>query len=347
MAKMYTWIIAGMILALPALVLAQDSGSKNGRISGLMYGEYFYNIKSADSLRDVNGFQFRRIYFTYDQQIAESFDIRVRLEANEITLTAANQFAVFVKDAYIRWNNIFEGSNALFGISPTPGVEMAEKWWAYRSLERSIMDLNRLVSSRDFGVDLRGRLDDEGKYNYWVKLGNSAGSESEFDKYKRLYGSFWFQPVTNLEVLVYGQFTTRPKKTDAVDNIAKNNNTAVLDGMVHYQQGKAFSVGLEGFYQNSANNYRKTPGAPYIDQTSIGVTAYGWVAVLQNLRFVGRYDYVNMNTDADNTKSDLVIAGVDFAALKNLHVMPNFYYRGYRGAAYDLMLARITLHYDF
>lgn len=336
-----------LVLAVSSALMAQETGPKNGKISGLMYGEYFYNIKAADSVKDVNGFQFRRIYFTYDQQIAESFDIRFRLEANDVTLTAKNLFGVFVKDAYIRWNNIFEGSSALFGISPTPGIEMTEKFWGYRSLEKTIMDLNRLSSSRDFGVDLKGRFDGEGKYNYWAKLGNSAGSETEFDKYKRFYTGFWFEPVSNLEVLVFGQFTARPKKTDAVDNSAKTNNSILFDGAAHYQYGKAFSVGIEGVYQVIANNYRDVTGEPYVDQKTVGASAYGWVELVEKFRFVGRYDYLDTNTDADNAKSDLVIAGIDYAALKNLHVMPNFYYRSYRGASPDLTMARITLHYDF
>ena len=339
--------IALLLIAISSASMAQESGPKNGKISGLMYGEYFYNIKAADSVKDVNGFQFRRIYFTYDQQIAESFDIRFRLEANEVTLTTKNLFGVFVKDAYIRWNNIFEGSSALFGISPTPGIEMVEKFWGYRSLEKTIMDLNRLSSSRDFGVDLKGRMDGEGKYNYWVKLGNSAGSETEFDKYKRFYASFILEVVKNFEVMAFGQFTARPNKTDAVDNAAKTNNGFLLDASMHYQQGKAFSLGVEGLYQTISNNYRKVSGEPYVDQIAVGVSAFGWVELIEKLRFVGRYDYLDTNTDADNAKSDLVIAGIDYAALKNLHVMPNFYYRSYRGASPDLTMARITLHYDF
>ena len=347
MTKWTLPVLIALTLIIPSLVNAQEADKKAGRISGLMYGEYFYNIKAADSVKDVNGFQFRRIYFTYDQQIAESFDVRFRLEANEITLTTKNLFSVFVKDAYIRWNEIFTGSSALFGISPTPGVEMSEKFWAYRSLERTILDLNRLSSSRDFGIDLRGRLDGDGKYNYWVKLGNSSGSETEFDKYKRFYTGFWFQPVKNLDVMAFGQFTARPKKTDAVDNSAKNNNAILLDAVVHYQQGSTFSIGLEGFGQNTANNYRKTTGEPYVDQIAVGLSAYGWVEFAQKLRFVGRYDYLDMNTDAEGARSDYVVVGIDFAALKNLHVLPNVTYRGYRGASPDVMQARMTLHYDF
>jgi hypothetical protein len=347
MARSYAWLIAAVILLIPSFSHAQDPGPKNGRISGLMYGDYFYNIKSADTLKDVNGFQFRRIYFTYDQQIAESFDVRFRLEANDVTLTTKNLFGVFVKDAYIRWNDIFEGSNALFGISPTPAIELTEKFWAYRSLEKTILDLNRLSGSRDFGIDLRGRFDGQGKYNYWVKIGNSAGSETEFDKYKRFYAGFTVTPLTNVEVLLVGQYTAKPKKEDAVDNQAKNNDAALLDGAVHYQLGKTFSLGLEGVYQTTANNYRKVSGEPYVDQITMGVSAYTWVVFVTNLRFVGRYDYLDTNTDASNAKSDLIIAGIDYTGVKNLHVMPNFYYRSFRDATPDMTTARITLHYDF
>jgi hypothetical protein len=77
------------------------------------------------------------------------------------------------------------------------------------------------------------------------------------------------------------------------------------------------------------------------------MTAYGWLAVDKDLRLVGRYDLVNMNADADDAHSELVIIGVDWTPLKDIHVMPNFYYRGFRGAAPDLLYARVTLHYDF
>ena len=31
-----------------------------------------------------------------------------------------------VKDAYLQWNNIFSGSNLIFGLSPTPAFDVSE-----------------------------------------------------------------------------------------------------------------------------------------------------------------------------------------------------------------------------
>src|SRR5258708_1048095 len=66
-------IFATFSLALP--LNAQDTTTAKGKFSGEMYFDYFYNIQQRDtSKKDLNGFQFRRIYFTYDYAIASNFD---------------------------------------------------------------------------------------------------------------------------------------------------------------------------------------------------------------------------------------------------------------------------------
>ncbi|HLX12869.1 MAG TPA: hypothetical protein VKS81_08650, partial [Bacteroidota bacterium] len=70
------------VLTLSGFVLAQDQPT--GHVSGLMFGDYFYNVardssfatghgtpatKATSGAKDLNGFNFRRIYFTYDDDI--------------------------------------------------------------------------------------------------------------------------------------------------------------------------------------------------------------------------------------------------------------------------------------
>ncbi|MCK7527972.1 MAG: hypothetical protein MZV64_65435 [Ignavibacteriales bacterium] len=82
--------------------------------------------------------------------------------------TGSNKISVFVKDAYLQWKNIFKGSDLIFGIHPTPAYEISEGIWGNRFLEKTIMDLRGIVSSRDLGASLKGKFSEEGIFKYWV-----------------------------------------------------------------------------------------------------------------------------------------------------------------------------------
>ena len=183
----------GMILA-AALVFAVTGETRSqGKFSGVFYGDYFYNIARDSSTTRANlsnsavngpvsdqGFVIRRVYFTYDYDLAEQFATRFRLELDE-TPNSSAQYAVlsngnigvFVKDAWLRWKNIFKGSDLYFGIQPTSAYEISEGIWSYRSLEKTIMDLRGIASSRVLGIALRGKLDDDGMFGYWLTIANS------------------------------------------------------------------------------------------------------------------------------------------------------------------------------
>ncbi len=146
------------LLLIPFLIL--NTLRAQPKISGLAYGDYFYNAAVSDSTKaNLNGFQFRRIYITADFAVSETFDSRFRLETDQSinSNTPGGKLGVMVKDAWLKWKNVFSGSDLIFGISPTPAFDISEAAWGYRSLEKTIMDLRGVVPSRDFGVDLKER----------------------------------------------------------------------------------------------------------------------------------------------------------------------------------------------
>ena len=72
------------VLILGWVFAARAEGSA---IKGVMFGEYYY-ILAADETdakqpRKRNAFRFRRLYFTYQKDIATDFAIRFRLEAKD------------------------------------------------------------------------------------------------------------------------------------------------------------------------------------------------------------------------------------------------------------------------
>ncbi len=323
--------------------------------SGLMFGDYFYNMSAHDgSLRDYNGFDLRRAYFTVDYNISNTFSSRFRLEANQTmnSLTPGGRFGVMVKDAWLRWQNIFQGSDLYFGISPTPAYSVSEKAWGHRFLERTILDYFGIVPERDLGVDLKGNITGDGTLKYWVKLGNNSSNGPEVDKYKRLYAMFELNPNPQYIFTFYADYAAAPLIFDPVDGISKNNDRFVLSLFFNYNNANTFSVGVETFMNIIENNYAPTPITPLENQTADGISIWAWGSLSPTIKLVGRFDYFDPNTSATLDNRGLILAGVDIALDPNVTLTPNFEIRTYEappinGGDGSDVVPRVTFFWKF
>jgi hypothetical protein len=319
------------------------------KFSGLMFGDLFYN---ADQIRsekkDINGWQFRRIYFTADYTINSDFSSRFRLEADQKELSSEGKISVFVKDAYLKWKNVFSGSDLVAGISPTPAFDASEKVWGYRSLEKTTMDFFKVVSSRDLGVDLKGKFDENGMASYWVKVGDNTGNKPETDKYKRYYGRLQFKPVSNLLITAYGDYASMPKVLDGFDSTLKDNNAFVAAGFIGYTQDKQFSVGVEGFMKNQQHGYTGAD-AMLTARSAMGISAFAWVSLIDDLNIVARYDMFDPNTNSDvkNDSETLLIVALDYKVASNVSIMPGVWMHTKEGAENNDLVPRITCYWSF
>jgi hypothetical protein len=340
-------------------VFAQDDSG--GKISGYMFGDYFYNVsrdstiddisnKALSGQKDLNGFQFRRIYFTYDYKISDKFSTRLRLESQTVVGVENTLFLTFIKDAYLQWKEIFDGSNLIFGIQPPPTFTVSESFWGYRSLERTIMDLRRIASSRDFGISLKGKLISGGKLNYWVMYGNGSSFESESDKFKRLYAHLDFLPGENFRITVYGDYRFKPKKT--FSDIAYNNDALVTSLFLGYKQKNNFSLGLETFLQTNSNDV--ISNSTVSNRNALGISAFGSYNFTETLAGILRYDYFdpNISEDFKGDSRNFIVAGMEVKLHDKVSIMPNLEYETYEtpvnGVSIDPSLtARITFYYEF
>ncbi|MGD0592007.1 MAG: hypothetical protein ABSA44_14600 [Bacteroidota bacterium] len=356
------------------IVLGSTAIFGQGKFSGYMFGDYYYNVgrdssfnhtapsnsassSSAPGAKAMQAFQFRRIYLAYDNDISEQFTTRFRLEADQGALASSTgdvlssgKVSVFVKDAYLRWKNIFSGSDAIFGVQPTPAYDVSEAAWGYRSLEKTIMDLRGIVDSRDMGLSLKGKITGDGMLNYWLMLGNGAGTaKPETDRYKRYYAHIQLKPTTNLQATLYIDYKDVP-------NIAAGNNSTTTTALfVGYAEPFMYNIGVEGFMTSQSNAFTPTGGS-LGSKDGLGVSVFGSVNLIPELAAVVRYDYYDPNTNsATNAKGDVrnyVIAGLSWKVDKNVSIMPNLLYETYeapvgKGEPDPSITARLTLYYVF
>ena len=204
--------LAALACLVPASTYAAEEPS--GKISGQMIGDYYAIVSNHDpSLEKQNGFWFRRIYLTYDKGLTEGFSIRARMEFSSPGDFKTNaKLEPNLKDGYLKWTR--GDHRILFGLSPTPTWSRVEGIYGYRSVEKTSLDLQKLGSSRDFGLSLGGALGSGKKLHYHFMVGNGSGTGSETNKDKKIYLSLAVKPVKGLTVEVYGDWENRPGDTD-------------------------------------------------------------------------------------------------------------------------------------
>lgn len=357
-------LLAGAItleLFLTSIAMSQ------GKFSGNMYGDYYYNVARNSPLpvnsasvsiapggTSMQAFQFRRIYFTYDNDISEKFTSRFRLEADQ-TVLASGKITTYVKDAYLRWKTIFGNSDLFFGIQPTPAFEISESVWRYRSLEKTIMDLRGIVSSRDFGVAVRGKLTEDGMLSYWTMVANGAGTGNvENDKYKRYYAHLHAKPIQALQATVNVDYAARANVGNPYQPGTRvGNGMTTVSGFAGFQEGQA-SVGAETFLQSISNGY--DDGTALATKTAFGFSLFGSYNLQPDKAILGRYDYFDPNTDtkaaAYGDARHYIIVGFSWKPEKNVSVIPNVLYETYETPTTNIAIdpsvtARLTLYYNF
>jgi len=331
----WTMSIACLLLCFSSLA-AQD-----GKISGYIFGDYFYEFKNASATTDAlnrNGFQFRRAYFTYDRNLSERFSVRFRLEMNSPDLFnradfgSSDQLTPYIKHAYLNWNNFVPNGKLSFGLSNTPTFYVADEVWGYRSVEKTVMDLRRIASSADLGVALEGKLTKAGVLNYHVLVANGTGTRSETDKNKRVY--------VNTPIKIQGAYFLVPYFDYEGGTDGKSKNTVAFFAGV---QKPGFHGGVEVFQKKSNKAL-----ANDADKTENGFSIFGAVKASEKIKLLARFDSYDPNTDLADDGNTFIIAGLDFAPEKNVNIIPNVKIESYQATGKDATtVGAITLFFKF
>ena len=280
--------------------------AEGGTIKGVMFVEYYYILAAdeADTKQPLkrNAFQFRRMYFTYQKDVATDFAIRFRLEAKDAGFAQGSKMEPFVKHGYLQWKKGLGDADIYLGLSGTPTWAVAEKVWGYRSVAKTVLDWNKIGSSADLGAALKGAA---GQLSYHLMVGNGPGQKSEDDHGKKFYGSLSFKAADRLILEGYADFNARPA----------GRNERTFKGFVGWQGAKS-KVGLEVFSRTN-----ELAGAGGEDQVLTGVSAFGSLPLGAAFKGFGRFDAISH--DAEDTTDLLFITGLDYSAAKAVHLMPN------------------------
>lgn len=314
-----------------------------GEIKGYMVCEYYYIASQHDSVIDgSHGFWFRRIYFTYENQLSSNVMMRLRLEMNSPgDFESSDLLTPYVKDAFLRANAA--GQRLTFGLTEPPSILYVEKVWGYRPLEKTPLDLHMWTSPRDLGVSLMGGE----KLHYEVMFGNGSGTGGELYRGKKIYGTVGYQ---SSGILTYAMTQYEAAENDVGDFI--------IQGFGGYR-GSWGRVGLQYAYRKLMQE--GTEDLPY-NVLSLFAIVFGG----NKWEFIGRYDkyfgegyrtsFAGHEIDyipfADNAESNFFIGAVAYKIKEDIKLMPNLkyvYYERKEGGETpgDDLYVNLTLYFKF
>ncbi len=361
----------------------------SGRIWGEVFGDYYYKAHSDIENRGIvnqytgvpekrSAFAFRRIYLGYDHNISKKFSSELLLASEDNfeqefqpgqsvvsgDLLPNNKMTFFIKEANLRWKNIWKGTDLVVGEVYTPAfIYLTAKVWANRWLEKTIADI-RKTPSYDVGITLQSHLGNAGNYGYNIMVGNGTGSKPENDKFKWFYGD------------VYAKFFEKKLIFDLYLDYERLNRTAgfhhsrnMIKGLAAYDS-KQFTLGVESFInfgKQDVVGYRG-PVKDTINATATGASFYVHGTILpKKLNYILRYDIYNPDVNYNSAiyskysgltsaydpsnNEEFILAGLDYTASKNVHFSPNIWYVQYsnksiRDKGNDLVY-RLTFQYLF
>jgi hypothetical protein len=346
-----------MRIILYILLSALPLSSQTHKLSGHLFGDYFYKVSgdSSSSIseyssykKDHNAFDIRRVMLIYENDISEKFKAGFSLEGGNRFLLNG-RFGVIIKTAFLQWKNIFPRSDLFAGYFPTPAFVwgLSERLWNYRFVEKTISDFRNLTTPVDLGVSLRGSFDKNSEFGYSFMIGNGSGLRPEFNKFKKFYLSFNFN-FTDMMYELYFDFEP--------DSDGRNIRT--IKGIMGFSFFNGnLTIGTEflgqGRIKYGTNGENISPAA---------LNFYLYSNLLKNkatkkplLKIFARADIYDpdLNTDSAGYSETFYTAGLDYMPMENVHIVPNIWINSYLKKSDSLpdrksdVVVRMTFYYTY
>src|SRR5690606_11234824 len=225
------------------------------------------------------------------------------------------------------------------GLGPTPVFGLTESFWGFRSLERTVVDMAGVVSSRDLGVRADGPLGSPA-LRYSLMVGNNSGVFPETaDEYKRAYGQIAYRPAGGLTLAVAGNWADYEGPRD------RQLGASALLGWA----AETWRLGIEGFFDIRAF-------ARVEDAVSYGGSLFGVAWFSERWGATARVDRVRRERHLASdtapvrlTASDytLGLAGLVYQPHPQVQHMPNVLVVKDDAVDRADLQGRVTLAFDF
>lgn len=303
------------VAALPAAVQSQAPQTPQVTVSGVVYGQFLYQLKDSLGAGHQNAFSIQRAYVNVLGRFGGGVQTRL---TTDIAPTGAGNQQVRLKYAYLAWTPVNSSLTYKFGMIQLPYVDWEETLWDYRMQGAIAVDRNGYISSADVGAGVDGRWNNE-QVNAQLAVFNGEGySGGTGDNHKDagVRVSFRVSP-TNDASRVGGLRVTGYAGVGKATGGADRNRFL---GILSY---KTQQVTLAG-------EFVATKDAAINGSILSGFGVYRFTG--NKLAAIGRIDVLDPDTDTPDNQQTRVIAGLSYQAQPNFRVLADVDLLSFQGA---------------
>lgn len=311
--KYYRMFPVCHMLALLLLSVAYAENGSEKNISQKVEGDVHANwhIDLMEDAEPLSQFELTRAYFGYKMTVNDMFTGRVMVDVGRINAVNEDggsdpRLVTYLKYGYLEMKNLIPITTITLGLHGLNQFKYQESFWGYRYIYKSFMDQNKFGSSADLGLGIKLKPVDQLTLHF--NLTNGEGykkPQGDDGKYKAAFGSE-IQIIEGLGMYIYGDIMPYDNDTDK----PPQGTAAAFLG---YTLKKIFRIGAEYNFQA---NHGGDVAADYN-----GISGYTAVTI-QKVEIFIRGDV--LSKDKFETTGGTLIAGMQYAPVKNLILAPNF-----------------------
>ena len=280
-------------------------------VSGVVYGQYLYQLKDSLGAGDQNQFSIQRAYINVLGKFSGGLQTRV---TGDLQPNGGGNQMLRLKYAFAAWTPAGSDLTYKLGLLHTPWLDWEEALWDYRMQGTMALDRNGYATAADFGAGIDGKWQDD-QVNGQLTVVNGEGYNNGTGDNRKD---------------VMARVSVRLLKTDDNSRVGGLRLTGYAGvgkptsggtrnrflGMLSYRS-KQFT--LAGEYAATKDTVTATP-VP--ETTGRVISAFGVYHVPSSgVALIARVDVVDPNTSVSGDRQTRVIGGISYQVTPNLRVL--------------------------
>jgi len=280
-------------------------------VSGVVYGQYLYQLKDSLGAGDQNQFSIQRACINVLGKFSGGLQTRV---TGDLQPSGSGNQMLRLKYAFAAWTPAGSDLTYKLGLLHTPWLDWEEALWDYRMQGTMALDRNGYATAADFGAGIDGKWQDD-QVNGQLTVVNGEGySGGTGDNRKDVMARVSVRLVKTDDNSRVGGL--RLTGYAGVGKPTSGGTRNRFLGMLSYRS-KQFTLAAE--YAATKDTVTVTP-VP--ETTGRVISAFGVYHVQSSgVALIARVDVVDPNTSVSGDRQTRVIGGISYQVTPNLRVL--------------------------
>ena len=281
-------------------------------VSGVIYAEYAYALRSADGAGHANNFDVTRAYLNFIGRFPEGVGSRI---TGDVYRNADGSLGYRLKYGFVTYQPKGSALTFRLGQMDTPFVSYNEGLWDYRMQGSDPTDRAGYLKSSDFGAGIDGSWGDD-------KVTLSSGvfngefyNKTPGDQHKDVAARLSVRLLESDQAGRYGGL-----RLTGFALVGEPNGGGVRSRVLGGVTYRSKQVILGGHFGVMRDRVDSTLTAPTTKGTLLSLMGVYRVPS-SKVAFIGRYDNNDPDTGTPNDRIETIIAGVSYQLSPNLRLL--------------------------